>query len=94
MMRILKLKLFLKGEVTVNELCGKHDLIPSTVRLWKEEFLANAELAFNKDKAVAEYKDKLFEKEKQIDELHRTMGKLNADYEWAKKKSKEAGLEY
>lgn len=84
----------LKGETTLSELCSKYDLVPVTVRQWKEEFLANAELAFNKDKAVSEYKEKLLEKDREVDELHRAMGKLNAQLEWAKKKSREAGLEY
>ncbi len=84
----------LKEEITLNELCTKYEVVPVTVRQWKEEFLANAELAFEKEKAVKVYKEKIVEKEREIDELHRGMGKLSAQLEWAKKKSKELGLEY
>lgn len=84
----------LKEEITLNELCAKYDVIPPTVREWKREFLENAELVFDKEKAVSQYKEKLKEKDAQVDELYRQMGKINAQLEWAKKKSRELGLEY
>jgi len=84
----------LKDEITLNELCAKYDVIPMTVREWKREFLENAEIVFDKEKAVSQYKEKLREKDQQVDELYRQMGKINAQLEWAKKKSRELGLEY
>lgn len=84
----------LKEEITLNELCTKYDVIPPTVREWKREFLENAELVFDKEKAVSQYKEKLKQKDQQVDELYRQMGKINAQLEWAKKKSREVGLEY
>ena len=56
--------------------------------------MANAELVFDKEKAVAQYKEQLYEKDRQMDELYRQLGKTNTQLEWCKKKSKELGLEY
>lgn len=84
----------LKEEATINELAAKYDVIPANIRNWKQEFMANAELVFDKEKAVAQYKERLGEKSRQIDELHRQLGKTTTQLEWCKKKSEELGLEY
>ena len=84
----------LKEEMTINELAAKYEVIPANIRNWKQEFLANAELVFDKEKAVAQYKEQLGEKSRQIDELHRQLGKTTTQLEWCKKKSEELGLEY
>ena len=84
----------LKEELTINELAAKYDVIPANIRNWKQDFLANAELVFDKEKAVAQYKEQLGEKSRQIDELHRQLGKTTTQLEWCKKKSEELGLEY
>ena len=84
----------LKEELTLNELAAKYEVIPANIRNWKRDFLANAELVFDKEKAVARYKEQLGEKNLQVDELHRQLGKTTTQLEWCKKKSKELGLEY
>ena len=84
----------LKEELTVNEVAAKYKIIPANIGNWKREFLANAELVFDKDKAVAQYKEQLYERDRQMDELYRQLGKSNTQLEWCKKKSKELGLEY
>ena len=84
----------LKEELTINELATKYEVIPANIRNWKQEFMANAELVFDKEKAVVRYKEQLGEKERQMDELYRQLGKTNTQLEWCKKKSKELGLEY
>ena len=84
----------LKEELTINELAAKYDVIPANIRNWKQDFLANAELVFDKEKAVAQYKEQLGEKSRQIDELHRQLGKTTTQLEWCKKISEELGLEY
>lgn len=84
----------LKEEMTINELAAKYDVIPANIRNWKQDFLANAELVFDKEKAVARYKEQLGEKSRQMDELYRQLGKTTTQLEWCKKKSKELGLEY
>ena len=82
----------LKEELTINELATKYEVIPANIRNWKQEFMANAELVFDKEKAVVRYKEQLGEKERQMDELYRQLGKTNTQLEWCKKKSKELGL--
>lgn len=84
----------IKEELTLNELAAKYDVIPANIRNWKRDFLANAELVFDKEKAVAQYKEQLGEKSRQMDELYRQLGKTTTQLEWCKKKSKELGLEY
>jgi len=84
----------LKEELTLNELAAKYKVIPRNIINWKKEFLANADLVFDKEKAVARYKEQLGEKDQQMDELYRQLGKSNTQLEWCKKKSKELGLEY
>ena len=84
----------LKEELTINELSAKYKVIPANISNWKRDFLANAELVFDKEKAVAQYKEQLYEKDRQMDELYRQLGKTNTQLEWCKKKSKELGLEY
>lgn len=84
----------LKEELTLNELAAKYEVIPANIRNWKRDFLANAELVFDKEKAVAQYKEQLGEKSRQMDELYRQLGKTTTQLEWCKKKSKELGLEY
>ncbi|WGZ72988.1 hypothetical protein E3220_03795 [Piscirickettsia salmonis EM-90] len=56
-------------------------------------FLANASLAFNIDSAVAEFKDEIKTKEKEVNELHRQLGKRTAELEWAAKKLKSLDYE-
>ncbi len=84
----------LKEEMTLNELAAKYKIIPRNIVNWKKEFLANADLVFDKEKAVTQYKEQLHEKDRQMDELYRQLGKSNTQLEWCKKKSKELGLEY
>ena len=82
----------LREEITLNELASKYEVHPVTIRDWKQQFLSNAVVAFNPEKAVKEQKRKVKEKEKQIDDLHRQIGELSAQLNWAKKKSEELGL--
>lgn len=84
----------LKEEITLNELAAKYKVIPANIINWKRDFLANAEVVFDKEKAVAQYKERLYEKDRQLDEVYRQLGKTNTQLEWCKKKSKELGLEY
>jgi putative transposase len=82
----------LKEEMTINQLAEKYKVIPENIRNWKQEFLANAELVFDKEKATGKYKRQMIAQREEIDELHRINGKINAQLEWCKKKSDEFGL--
>ena len=60
---------------------------------WKKQFLENMEMVFDKDKRLDPYKKKISEKDELIEELYKQVGKITTHLEWAKKKSKEAGIE-
>ena len=82
----------LKGEKTLSQIASECGVVPRNIQYWKREFMDNMELVFDKEKAVKKYKDKVKEKEMEIDDLYRQNGRLNLQLEWAKKKSKEFGL--
>ena len=82
----------LREEQTLSELGAKYNIHPQVITTWKSTFLENAELAFNPEKKVKEYKKKLQEAEKEKDHLYKQIGKITAQLEWAKKKSAEYGL--
>lgn len=82
----------LREDRTLNEVAGAHSIHPKMLSQWKAEFLENAELAFDRKRDVREYKEALKTSQKEKDELHRQIGKLTAEVNWAKKKSIEAGL--
>ena len=50
-------------------------------------------MVFDKDKRLDPYKKKISEKDELIEELYKQVGKITTHLEWAKKKSKEAGIE-
>tara|TARA_Y100000385_G_C13037528_1_gene613698 strand:+ start:254 stop:1420 length:1167 start_codon:yes stop_codon:yes gene_type:complete len=78
----------LGGDLTVSQIASKHSIIGKSLLNWKKVFLANASLAFNKDAGVASIKTTVESQEKEIDELHRQLGKRTAELEWAAKKLK------
>lgn len=76
----------LAGDLTVSQIASKHSIIGKSLLNWKKVFLANASLAFNKDAAVSDIKTTVDKQGKEIDELHRQLGKRTAELEWASKK--------
>ena len=76
----------LSGEITISELASKYSIVSKNIQNWKKEFLTNASVIFDKKSLVSNYKDKLTEQTKEIDELHRQLGKCTAELEWASKK--------
>ena len=76
----------LSGELTISEIASKYSIISKNILNWKKEFLSNASLIFDKKTLVSDYKETLTEKTKEIDELHRQLGKRTAELEWAAKK--------
>ena len=78
----------LGGDQTLAQICSKHSLVSKSVLNWKKTFLENASIAFNIDGAVAGFKEELSSKEKEVNELHRQLGKRTAELEWASKKLK------
>jgi len=82
----------LKEENTINGVASKFEVHPANIKDWKRKFLDNAVIVFSPEKGVTKYKDKIKELHKREDELYREIGKLTAQVEWAKKKSKEFNL--
>jgi putative transposase len=66
---------------------------PKSLQEWKSTFMANASLAFDLGRAVSGYKSELITKEKEVNEIHRQLGKRSAELEWAVKKLKSLGFE-
>jgi len=79
-------------EQAISEIGSKYQIAPSTLRGWKEQFLQNASLAFNPNKGLCEYKDRIRELNKEKEALYKELGKVTAQLSWAKKKSEEVGL--
>ena len=84
----------LAGELTLNQVSSKYGITPKSLKDWKVTFLNNASLAFNLDQAVSGYKTDLIAKEKEVNELHRQLGKRTAELEWASKKLKSLGCDH
>lgn len=84
----------LREEKPLNELASEHRVVPKNIINWKKHLVENIQNVFNKDGIAEEYKAKCVEQQKQIDELHRQLGEINTQLNWAKKKSKEFGIEY
>ncbi len=84
----------LREDQTINEIASKYEVHPKSIQDWKKQFLANASYAMNPNKSLKEYEAKIKERDKEVDELHRQLGNITAQLNWAKKKSKEFGLEY
>ena len=82
----------LKEEKTLAQISSEHGIDPKNLSYWRAQFLDNAEIVFNQKKVVSEYKEALKNEISRTDELHRQIGELTSQLNWAKKKSKEAGL--
>ncbi|OIP53488.1 MAG: hypothetical protein AUK54_08770 [Helicobacteraceae bacterium CG2_30_36_10] len=49
----------LEGEKTVNEIASAYEIIPKNLINWKQQFLENMSLAFDKSAVVKEYKEQI-----------------------------------
>ncbi|SFV90351.1 Mobile element protein [hydrothermal vent metagenome] len=45
----------LEGEKILNEIASKYEILPTSLKSWKKQFLENASLAFDKSAVVKEY---------------------------------------
>lgn len=72
------------GAMTVNEVASKYDVHPSQVKAWRDQLKTGAADIFaDKRRKKSDEKDLA----EQIDELHRLIGKRDAELEWLKKKT-------
>lgn len=75
----------LREEKTLNEVAQFHEIHPKMLSQWKTQFLENSEPAFDQKRGLRNIKESLRESQKREDELHRQIGKLTAEVNWAKK---------
>jgi putative transposase len=77
-----KAKLVLKaieGDKTINEIASEYEIIPKNLINWKQHFLENMSLAFDKSSVVKEYKEEIENLNKTKDELAKKVGNLTIE---------------
>jgi len=72
----------LEGELTLNEIASKYEILPNNLKNWKKQFLANMSLAFDKSTVVKEYKEEIAVLEKNSDALAKKVGTLTIERDW------------
>ena len=82
----------LKDNKTIAQIGSDNNIHPRNIQYWRKQFLENIEVVFDREYIIKEYKEALRNKASETDELHRQIGELTAQLNWAKKKSKEAEL--
>jgi transposase-like protein len=84
----------IREEKTIGAIASEYEVPPHNVKFWKKQLLDNLEVVFDSEKQVKKYKEALAAESQKTDELHRQIGSLTSQLNWAKKKSKEIGYEY
>jgi putative transposase len=69
----------LEGEKPVNEIASKYEVLPTSLKSWKKQFLENMSLAFDKSTVVKEYKDEIEVLKKGNDALAKKVGNLTIE---------------
>jgi len=69
----------LEGAKTINEIASSYEVIPKNLINWKQQFLENMSLAFDKSAVVKEYKDEIEALQKSHDELAKKVGTLTIE---------------
>ena len=69
----------LSGEKTVNEIASTYEVMPVSLKNWKQQFLENMSLAFDKSTVVKEYKDEIESLRKDKDNMAKKVGELTLE---------------
>ena len=81
----------LRDEMPIIQVANKHNITPKNIYNWRDQFeKKGADIFSSNDPQLETYKVLLKDQSIQIDELHRQLGGLNAQLNWAKKKSNGA----
>jgi transposase len=80
----------IKEEIAINEIASKYELHPAQVRLWKKEFLENAELIFKNKKEETKH---LRELETEKNDLEGLIGQQTIEINFLKKNLKRLNLD-
>ena len=75
----------ISNQMTVSEIVEKYNVSKTMVYQWKDEFLSNASKVFESGRATRQ-------QEKQIDNLHRKIGELEMELDFAKRASRALGI--
>ena len=76
----------LQSDSTLNQIASKYEISPNVIQNWKKQFLENASIAMEPSKVVKEYKAEIDEKDKEIEALHKALGKATIELEFVQKK--------
>ena len=76
----------IREDKTIVQIAAEKKVDPKSIRDWKKEFLENSSIIFDRKKEIIPYKDKISEKDREIDELYKQIGQLTVEVNWAKKK--------
>ena len=75
-----------KGQQTISELAGKHQLHPNQISQWKRQLLEDGVDVFARNGSQVQQ-----EQEKIQSELYELIGRLKMELEWLKKKAAQFG---
>ena len=78
----------LEGEMTLNEIASKYDILPKSLQQWKKQFLENASLAFDKSAVVKEYKEEIEKLKKEKDKTSKKLGEVIVERDFVVEKLK------
>jgi transposase-like protein len=76
-----------KGDRTINELAGLHDIHPTMIHAWKKQLLSNVEDLFQSGTKASCHEDH----EALQSQLYEQIGRLKTDLDWLKKKAARFG---
>ena len=69
----------LEGSKEFNEICSENNLSPNMVRKWKQDFLANAHMAFESDTEQKSAQRKEADLKIKNDQMLKTIGQLTLE---------------
>ena len=72
----------LESDETLNQIASKYEILPSSLKSWKAQFIANASLAFDKSAVVKEYKEQIAKLEDEHNRLAKKVGTLTIERDW------------
>jgi putative transposase len=78
----------LEGNKTLNELAGQYELLPKNIRNWKQQFLDNASLAFDKSSVGKEYKEEIVKLKNEKDATSKKLGEVIVERDFVVEKLK------
>jgi transposase len=79
----------LRGDKTINQVASDYEVNPTQVKLWRDAVKQSATEVFTDKRTKT---GRTHDTQRQIDELHRVIGKRDAELEWLKKKIHGFGL--